>query len=556
VPAELVLGPLLRFVGPAAATVWVETDRPCTVEVRARGTDDTVAAAADRTWSVHGHHYALVVVGRLRPATTYRYDVLLDGTAVWPAGDAWPPSLLRTPGGAGGLRLAFGSCRRAGAYDAAGLRRLGPDALVALAEVLRTEPPQRWPDILLLGGDQIYADEPSPETARWLRSRPGRYRTLPVEASDFDEYAEFYAEAWREPAVRWLLSTVPTAMILDDHDLRDGWNNSAEWRRRQSRRPWWRRRVTAALGSYWVYQHVGNLSPEELERDGLYRAVRDAGGDEERTRLLDEQAWRSDAGGHAVRWSYVRDLDDTRLLVVDSRCSRRLRPDDRAMLDGPEWEWVSAQAAADVDHLLVATTLPYLLPHGVHHLEGLSEATGGGAWGHAAARIAVRLRQSLSLEHWAAFRASFDAMAALLRDVALGGGRARGPATVLLLSGDIHCSYVASASLPGVEPTRTRVHQLVQSPFRNPLSPRLRTEIRLIASLPARAAVAALARLAGVRDPGIRWRLDTRLEFDNGLMVLELAGRRASVRAYRAVVRAGRHALEPLVTRELGPPER
>ena len=33
--AGLILGPLLRYVGETEATVWVETDAPCTVEVLA-----------------------------------------------------------------------------------------------------------------------------------------------------------------------------------------------------------------------------------------------------------------------------------------------------------------------------------------------------------------------------------------------------------------------------------------------------------------------------------------------------------------------------------------
>lgn len=32
--AELRLGPLLRYTDGSCATVWVETDRPCTAEVR------------------------------------------------------------------------------------------------------------------------------------------------------------------------------------------------------------------------------------------------------------------------------------------------------------------------------------------------------------------------------------------------------------------------------------------------------------------------------------------------------------------------------------------
>src|SRR5688500_6730615 len=47
----LVIGPLLRYVGATEATVWVETDGPCRVEVLGRSVD---------TFAIEGHHYALV----------------------------------------------------------------------------------------------------------------------------------------------------------------------------------------------------------------------------------------------------------------------------------------------------------------------------------------------------------------------------------------------------------------------------------------------------------------------------------------------------------------
>ena len=49
-PARLVLGPLLRYVGDDEATVWVETDRACTVEV---------LGCSSSTFCVAGHHYGL-----------------------------------------------------------------------------------------------------------------------------------------------------------------------------------------------------------------------------------------------------------------------------------------------------------------------------------------------------------------------------------------------------------------------------------------------------------------------------------------------------------------
>ena len=50
--AELILGPLLRYVGERDATVWVETDGPCEVE-RARAHErarSTSPATITRSW--------------------------------------------------------------------------------------------------------------------------------------------------------------------------------------------------------------------------------------------------------------------------------------------------------------------------------------------------------------------------------------------------------------------------------------------------------------------------------------------------------------------------
>ena len=99
----LVLGPLLRYAGETEATIWVETDRDCEVEILGRRA---------RTFEVSGHHYALVVIGDLQPGAEYEYQVALDGAVRWPEPDSeFPPSVLRTPDPGRPLRLAFGSCR-------------------------------------------------------------------------------------------------------------------------------------------------------------------------------------------------------------------------------------------------------------------------------------------------------------------------------------------------------------------------------------------------------------------------------------------------------------
>src|SRR3954453_5105808 len=98
----LLLGPMLRYVSQTEATVWVETDMPCEVDVLGQ---------REQTFCVNGHHYALVCLRGLAPGSTQEYDVRLDGERVWPEENGFPPSILRTLGPDARLRIVFGSCR-------------------------------------------------------------------------------------------------------------------------------------------------------------------------------------------------------------------------------------------------------------------------------------------------------------------------------------------------------------------------------------------------------------------------------------------------------------
>ena len=129
--------------------------------------------------------------------------------------------------------------------------------------------PEEWPHALLLLGDQVYADEVHPHVEDQLDG--GLVVT-------YDDYVELYTAAWGEPVIRWLLSTVPSAMIFDDHDVHDDWNTSIEWVTEMRQKDWWRRRIVAAFESYLIYQHLGNLSPSERADFELYEHLRTADG--------------------------------------------------------------------------------------------------------------------------------------------------------------------------------------------------------------------------------------------------------------------------------------
>ncbi|HEX3215102.1 MAG TPA: alkaline phosphatase D family protein, partial [Actinomycetota bacterium] len=350
---KLVLGPLLRYVGETQATVWVETDDAARVEVLVSpggpGQEaDGGARGRAPTFAVEGHHYALVLIDGLEPDRVYTYRVELDGEPVWPEpvappdGPAFPASTIRTPHGDHPLRIAFGSCRVAAPHEppwtlppsADRKRGKGADALYAFALRMRDTDPDTWPDLLLLLGDQIYADDTSEEVQAFIRSRRDVGRPPGLEVADFEEYTRLYWEAWGDPVLRWLLSTVPTAMIFDDHDISDDWNTSGAWVEHMRSQPWWEERITSGLASYWLYQHLGNLSPDDLDDDPVWPKVRDAG---DATRVLREFAAKADQEIEGTRWSYKRDFGKTRLVVIDSRCGRVLEGERREMVDDDEF---------------------------------------------------------------------------------------------------------------------------------------------------------------------------------------------------------------------------
>jgi hypothetical protein len=527
---SLVLGPLLRYVGETEAVLWVETDAACEVEI---------LGTRERTFCVCGHHYALVCCGDLEPGSWHEYEVRLDGDLVWPQDDGFPASSFHTYPKEEPLEIAFGSCRVAAPHEPPYSLRKDEDprgreidALRTLALRMRDEPRERWPDVLLMIGDQVYADEVSPGTRSFIETRRHPAEPPGERVLDFEDYTRLYLESWSEPIIRWLLSTVSTAMIFDDHDVHDDWNISQAWVEEMRKHEWWNEHIKGALSSYWVYQHLGNLSPDAHRDDELLNRVKQV---DDAEQLLEEFAFRADRTTDGAHWSYCRDLGHTRLIVIDSRAGRVLEEGKRSMLDDKEWEWLHEHATGGVDHLLVATSLPWLLGRGMHFLEGWSEAVAGGAWGSVAARGAESLRQAADMEHWGAFQESFARLAELFREVG-SGERGEPPASIVTLSGDVHHAYLFEVGYPVGTGMKTGVWQAVCSPYRNPLEARERQSIRIGMSRPFELAMRTLARLAGVRDPGIGWRMiGDGPWFDNQVATLIVDGRRIELRIDKAV---------------------
>ncbi len=529
--AELLVGPLLRYVGTTEATIWVETDAPCDVEILGR---------SEHTFTVAGHHFALVPIQGLEPGSSNEYEVALDGQRRWPPAESeLPPSALRTFREDEQVELVFGSCRVTAPQEPPftlpkeedSENGRGFDALHALARSILADDSPSYPDLLFLCGDQVYADEISIETAEFIEQRDDRPPGAPPDqVADFEEYTRLYREAWTEPVIRWLLSTVSSAMVIDDHDMHDDWNISKAWCEEMAREPWWEERLAGGLMAYWVYQFAGNLSPNELDELELWHRVREA---DDAASVLRAYVRREDATKGGRRWSFLRDLGTTRLIVIDARMGRQLEPGERQILDSGEREWVTERATErELDHLVLGTPDPYLLARTFHHLESWNERVADGVWGSLAARGAESMRRALDFDHWSAFADSFEWLTRLIEGIGA-GEHGRPPATIGVLSGDVHHAYLADVAFRRGARVRSAVYQAVCSPYRNALDDRERAVVRIARSRLVAGLTEKLACAAGVEDAGVRWRFRRGPYFDNQVATLKLDGRSAAMKLHK-----------------------
>jgi hypothetical protein len=276
------------------------------------------------------------------------------------------------------------------------------------------------------------------------------------------------------------------------------------------------------MASYWVYQHLGNMSVQERAEDEIWSELQrrrvESVEEVDLTDVLDDFGDRVDQKPDSYRWSFSRDFGTARLVVVDSRAARVLEEGHRSMLDDDEMRWLDEQMRGDHSHLLIGTSLPFLLPMGLHQMEATSEAVADGVWGPEAARWAEKVRRGMDLEHWAACQDAFQQVCGMAEEVAV-GHRGRPPASIVFLSGDVHHSYIAEAQWSHA----TRLLQFVCSPIRNPL-PRPVRAANVVASHRLAGIIGTpLASAAQVPPAPFSWRTVAGPWYDNNLAIMQMA---------------------------------
>lgn len=286
--------------------------------------------------------------------------------------------------------------------------------------------------------------------------------------------------------------------------------------------------------AYWIYQHLGNLSPSELAEDEVYAELRESGDGTAAVRALAERADSQD--GHS-RFSFCSDLGPARVVVVDSRAGRELEEGHRRIVSEDEWEWVKDKADSERRHLVLASSLPFLLPYGMHDVEAWSEAIGEGVWGKRFKPFGEKVRIGANLDHWACFQRSYREFEQLVIDIA-SGQCGKPPDSLVMFGGDVHHCFVSEVELPAeAGPVHTKVWHAVCSGLRKELQLSERAVLGLGHTWIAAKLARLLAASADVRPPRLRWQMTTRPRFRNQIGTLEIADGEVGIRIEQATGR-------------------
>lgn len=127
----------------------------------------------------------------------------------------------------GDLRIAFVSCNGQEEND----RKRPLDERNAMWRRLRIEHENRPFQLLLQGGDQIYADEllkTHPALKRWARGkRPTKAVAPQADLAETlqDGFFGLYLDILGQPAISGMMARVPSLAMWDDHDICDGWGS-------------------------------------------------------------------------------------------------------------------------------------------------------------------------------------------------------------------------------------------------------------------------------------------------------------------------------------------
>ena len=199
---RLRLGPIVGHTDHESTRIWIRvSDDPSLYQLRVQGRGTFDFLPTEPGGLEFGT--AIAVADGLRSDTVYRYQVLRrrrvlsDGRGTF--------RTMPHPHSMAEVLFGVVSCNH----------NVDAGAWPQLDTFIRDAAPR----FLLFIGDQVYLDSEEPNVWRDFLTADAESRRAAM--------AEKYQESWSRPYVRSVLANVPTYMIWDDHEIRDGWGSFA-----------------------------------------------------------------------------------------------------------------------------------------------------------------------------------------------------------------------------------------------------------------------------------------------------------------------------------------
>jgi hypothetical protein len=244
--SRVLLGPIVGHTDHHSSTIWIRVgSNPSDYELRVRGYREMIPfVSTEITRPEFGT--AIAQIRGLRPERRYSYQVFHRGRAVRGAQGSFRTMPL--PDSQSSISFVTVSCSDANKVGA--------------WQLLQEYNESFEPHFVLMIGDQIYMDGEL-ETSIWenhLDSPPEMRRKAMV---------EMYQSHWAREPVRTIMANVPTYMMWDDHDIRDGWGSwagdsptmKAKYPRGAAIADRYSRYFDDARDIYWHFQMAHNPAP-------------------------------------------------------------------------------------------------------------------------------------------------------------------------------------------------------------------------------------------------------------------------------------------------------
>jgi hypothetical protein len=323
VAVRLRLGPVVGHTDHTSTQVWIQAfDDPGEYRLRVAGAGlfDFLSTESEPEFGT-----GIATAEGLQPDRLYRYTILRRGRRVNRARGTFRTTPL--PGSPASILFCTISCSKTkddGLWE----------TFAAFVEKAK-------PHFVLMMGDQVYVDEDVPNVVLEHWDSPSGLRRKAL--------AEKYRLNWSREPVRKVMANVPTYMIWDDHDIRDGWGSLAEdsptlaakYPHGQELHRKANRFFEDARDVYWHFQGCHNPTPT---------------GDPALPNYVAGPPW---LGREAM--PFVFRCGRLVVLVLDQRGERDVFRTERPILGLRQWKFVEdvlANLAEDVEALALVTPTP------------------------------------------------------------------------------------------------------------------------------------------------------------------------------------------------------